>query len=44
MQDAVRDLAVALSPNPEERITLLTARRQELIWRLSACRWARCQS
>jgi hypothetical protein len=30
VQDAVRDLAVALSPNPEERITLLTARRQEL--------------
>ncbi|MER0848476.1 DUF3375 domain-containing protein [Pseudomonas aeruginosa] len=30
VQDAVRDLAVALSPNPEKRITLLTARRQEL--------------
>ncbi|NWB90261.1 DUF3375 domain-containing protein [Pseudomonas agarici] len=30
VQDAVRDLAVALSPNPEERITLLTARSQEL--------------
>ncbi|HBN8568343.1 DUF3375 domain-containing protein [Pseudomonas aeruginosa] len=30
VQDTVRDLAVALSPNPEERITLLTARRQEL--------------
>ncbi|WP_256829761.1 DUF3375 domain-containing protein [Pseudomonas sp. Pse1] len=30
VQDAVRDLAIALSPNAEERITLLNARRQEL--------------
>lgn len=30
VQDAARDLAVALSPNPEERITVLTARREAL--------------
>lgn len=30
VQDAVRDLAVVFSPNPEERITLLAARRLEL--------------
>lgn len=30
VQDAVRDLAIALSPNAQERVTLLTARRQEL--------------
>ncbi|ADM99114.1 DUF3375 domain-containing protein [Dickeya dadantii] len=30
VQDAVRDLAVALNPNPEERITLLIARKQEI--------------
>ncbi len=30
VQDAVRDLAVALSPNAQERVTLLKARRDEL--------------
>jgi len=30
VQDAVRNLAVALSPNPEERITHLTVRREEM--------------
>ena len=30
VQDAVRDLATALSPDPKERITLLQARRHEL--------------
>jgi len=30
VQDAVRDLAVVLSPNPAERISLLSVRREEL--------------
>lgn len=38
VQDAVRDLAVALSPNPEERITLLTARREALDREIEALR------
>jgi len=38
VQDAVRDLAIALSPNPEERINLLLSRQQEIEFEIQRLR------